>query len=60
MLVNRKTQLSHRDWIDLVIRTKEGILSQPDQYLGKDLPNPETLSKVVDKIFYDFLKQQKS
>lgn len=59
MLVNRRTQLAHLDWIDLVNRTKEGILSRPDQYLGKDLPDAETLAKVVDKIFVDFLKEQK-
>ncbi len=59
MLVNRKTQLSPMEWIDLVNRTKEGILSQPDQYLGKELPAAETLSKVVDKIFEDFLKDQR-
>ena len=59
MLVNRKTQLTHMDWIDLVNRTKEGILSQPDQYLGKELPDAETLSKIVDRIFVDFLKDQK-
>jgi hypothetical protein len=47
------------NWIDLVNRTKEGILSQPDQYLGTELPDVDTLQKVIDKIFADFLRQQK-
>ncbi len=59
MLVNRKLNLSSHDWLQLVNRTKEGILSQPDQYLGKELPDSDTLSHVIDVIFSDFLKDQK-
>ncbi len=59
MLVNRRAELSSQDWFHLVNRTKEGILNQPDQYLGKELPDAETLSIAVDKIFSDFLKVQK-
>ena len=59
MLVNRRSQLSYTNWIDLVNRTKEGILSQPDQYLGTEFPDVDTLEKVIDKIFVDFLRQQK-
>jgi hypothetical protein len=59
MLVNRRAELSSQDWFHLVNRTKEGILNQPDQYLGKELPDAETLSIAIDKIFSDFLKVQK-
>lgn len=58
MLIDRKGELSNDDWLNLVNRTKEGILTQPDQYIGKELPEADTLKMVVEKFFCDFLQQQ--
>ncbi len=58
MLMNRKGDLTLEDWLHLVNRTKHGVLTEPDQYLGKELPDKEAIQKVVERIFFEFLKEQ--
>jgi hypothetical protein len=55
MLIERKGTLAYRDWRALVERTESGILKNPDQYLGKDLPEEESLNVIVKNIFEEFL-----
>ncbi len=60
MLVNKKDKLDKIRWDAFVERTKESIMRCPDQYLGRDLPNPEILSVVVKEIFADFVSKETS
>ena len=56
MLVNRKNKLPHTQWLDFVELTRSSIISRPEEYLGRELPSREILSRVVDGIFADFLR----
>jgi len=55
MLINRKETLAYHDWRALVERTESSILRNPDQYLGTELPEQESLAIIVKNIFQDFL-----
>ena len=55
MLINRKETLADHDWRALVERTESSILRNPDQYLGTELPEQESLTIIVRNIFRDFL-----
>ena len=56
MLVNRKGKLRTEEWLRLVELTQSRIILHPDQYLGRELPQQDTLVAVVMKIFDDFLQ----
>jgi len=60
MLVNRRTILPTDEWLHFVQKTKASIMVHPDQYLGEELPPPELLTRVIEIIFADFLKDQLS
>jgi hypothetical protein len=55
MLLDRKYTLEHTEWVALVERTESSILRNPDQYLGKELPEQESLNIIVKNIFEEFL-----
>lgn len=55
MLLYRKDTLAHKEWMGFVERTKSSIMRNPDQYLGAELPEQESLNIIVTKIFDDFL-----
>jgi hypothetical protein len=55
MLMNRKATLAYPDWRALVERTESSILRNPDQYLGQELPEQESLNVIVKDIFEEFL-----
>ena len=56
MLVDRKGTLGYHDWKALVERTEASILRNPDQYLGKELPEQESLNIIVKNIFEEFME----
>ena len=55
MLINKKDGLTHSDWLGFVERTKASIIRNPDQYLGPELPEQESLEVIVKTIFTNFL-----
>ncbi len=55
MLKEKKQTLAYQDWRALVERTTSSILKNPDQYLGKELPEQESLNIIVKNIFEEFL-----
>ena len=55
MLINRKETLAYHDWRALVERTESSIINNPDQYLGAELPERESLTIIIKNIFEDFL-----
>ncbi|HMI67056.1 MAG TPA: hypothetical protein VK517_13515 [Cyclobacteriaceae bacterium] len=55
MLIDKKNRLSYEDWRAFVDRTESSILRNPDQYLGSELPEQESLNFIVNGIFREFL-----
>jgi hypothetical protein len=55
MLRYKKDDLTYSDWIAFVERTQASILRNPDQYLGPELPEKESLDIIVKTIFRNFL-----
>ena len=56
MLINRKEKLGQEDWLRFVELTKSSVIQNPDQYLGRELPQHEILTMIVQGIFDDFLR----
>ena len=52
----KKTKLSEGDWISYVESTKLSIISNPEQFLGRDLPAPSLVQKFVQEIFAKYLE----
>lgn len=52
----KKTKLSEGDWINYVESTKVSIISNPEQFLGKDLPASSLVQKFVHEIFAKYLE----
>ena len=60
MLTERKQTLAYQDWRALVERTTSSILNNPDQYLGRELPEQESLNVIVKNIFKEFLSNHEA
>jgi hypothetical protein len=58
MLANKKHSLDKNDWHLLVDKTRESIITNPNQYIDTELPTQETLKAVIDRIFQQFLDDQ--
>ena len=53
---HKKTILTPDQWIKFIGETKSSIISNPEQFLGKDLPNKLLIGQIVGEIFADFLE----
>jgi hypothetical protein len=60
MLVSRRGTLPKAEWLSFVERTKESVINQPDQYLGRDLPDKIAVGLLVRAIFEEFLEEEVS
>jgi hypothetical protein len=58
LLEYQREYVSFNDWIYLVNRDHARIISQPEQYLGGELPPVAIIKKVVDEIFKDFIAHE--
>ncbi len=58
MLVQRQYSLSRKRWLSFVEQTKWSILHEPEEYVGPNLPDSETLQIIITEIFDDFLKDK--
>jgi hypothetical protein len=59
MLASRKEKLNRQEWLKFVEHTKTSIIDHPDQYLSHQFPSSETFVTIIDKIFENFLRDQK-
>jgi hypothetical protein len=59
MLAGRRNEMDEQEWLALVEKTKESVLSHPDQYLGQELPPPQTLRLIVQDIFDELIKRMR-
>jgi len=58
MLVSRKDVLNEKDWDAFVKKTEGSIMRNPEQYLGRELPESEVLRAIVKEIFTEFVKRE--
>lgn len=60
MLVNLESTLSREDWLQFVDKTRISIINKPEQYLGLDIPDNDSLSIIVSEIFHEFILETSS
>ncbi len=60
MLINRRIDMTEKQWESFVERTKESVIGHPDQYLGQVLPPPKTLRMIVQQIFEELVHREKN
>lgn len=58
MLVNRRGNLTKEQWLKFVDKTMISVIHHPDQYLGKEIPERETLVFIVKDIFKEFITKE--
>jgi hypothetical protein len=44
-------------WIEITEKLFSRAITNPEQYLGKDLPSPNVINKIVTEIFNDFKEE---
>lgn len=57
MLKAKREKLPYSEWIDLVNKTHESILSSPEQFIDGTLSGKQTFKVVIENVFKSFLEQ---
>lgn len=58
-LFDHKKETLHSDqWIRFVNATRHRVISDPEQFLGHDLPPAEIIREAVEEIFDDYLEKE--
>jgi hypothetical protein len=55
---HKKNLLSAKEWLTFIENTKASILSNPEQYIGTDVPEKVVLRQVINGIFADYLEAE--
>ena len=58
MLKHKRHGMNSEDWDVHVIQVEASIINNPDQYIGRELPNVNVVSRIIREIFEDFLQDQ--
>lgn len=58
LLEYQREYVSLNDWMHLVNRDHARIISQPEQYLGRELPSSAIIKRMVDEIFKEFIERE--
>ena len=58
LLEYKKSQLPLKDWEKFMNSTKARIISNPEQFLGKDYPREFVRRQLVLEIFADFFEKE--
>jgi hypothetical protein len=58
MLVARRRELNEESWTLLFRKIQNSISTNPQEYLGEELPEPSLLRDILDEIFKEFLKER--
>jgi hypothetical protein len=58
MLEHKRHKMNSEDWAVHVIQIEASIINNPDQYIGKELPNVNIVVRIIREIFEDFLQDQ--
>jgi hypothetical protein len=54
LLEFKRTQLSQEDWVRFVEMTKRSIITNPEQFLGREFPGSLLTEQIVEEIFFEF------
>ncbi len=57
MLRHKQKELSNKEWLDQVERTRTSVILNADQYLGIDLPHFEIVEVEVSAVFAEFINE---
>lgn len=57
-LVGLQRSLPYREWLEFVDKKRLAIIEQPEQYLGLDVPDRNSIQLIVTAIFEEFLEEQ--
>jgi hypothetical protein len=60
MLVTRRARQSPASWILAVNKIRESSLDKPEQYIGQELPSKEETKMLINLIFDEFIRMEKS
>jgi hypothetical protein len=58
LLQHQREYVTLSDWLHLVRRDHARIISQPEQYLGQELPPPGVVQEVINEIFKDLIDEE--
>jgi len=58
LLEHKRTVLKFSEWIRFVESTKSRIIENPEQYLGKNLPDRKIIVTSIDIIFEEMVEDQ--
>lgn len=58
MIVAKRKELTLNEWLELVEQTKRSIKSNPQEFLGSDLPESALLMDILDEIFVEFHRER--
>jgi hypothetical protein len=51
----QQEEMTVGNWLEVVHRTQIRITVNPEQYLGRDLPTTEDITKIINEIFDEFM-----
>jgi hypothetical protein len=58
LFAHKKALLRPKEWNRFVLLTKDRIIANPEQFLGKDLPSEFVIRETVESIFEEYLKEE--
>lgn len=58
LLEHKRTLLHFLEWIQFVESTKSRIINNPEQYLGKNLPDQAIITQCIEMIFDEMVEEQ--
>jgi hypothetical protein len=58
MISDKRKDMSESEWRELIRQTQISVLTNPVDFLGDDLPDPNLMRDVLDEIFAEFLKER--
>ena len=59
ILAQKRHQLTVKEWLTLVYETRSSILKSPEDFLCGTLPPPKLLSAAIERVFSDFVEDQR-
>ena len=56
---HKKANIENEEWLKFVLRTEERIVSNPQQFLGPELPSKLVLEQSVKELFDQYLEEER-
>ena len=55
MLLSKQSDHPLEVWLNMIDQTRARIISNPQQYLGNELPSLDVTTQLITKVFEDFI-----